>query len=76
MKKVTIQLNNTTNEEGSKKVGQALNDLSGVVAADVATVEQKAYVYAGDRLNGSTMIQAVQNAGYSGTIINEEYENI
>lgn len=75
MKKVSLQVNGIKNENNAAQVQNALNDLSGVVAAHISTTDNVAYAYAGDRLSKDVMINAVRNIGYESGVINEEYLN-
>ncbi len=73
MKKVTINVNGVLDKDAARQVSKSLNDLSGVVAADVSLPENRAFAYAGDKLSDQAIINAVQKAGFSGAIINEQY---
>lgn len=73
MKKVTISINGAYNNESLAKVSRALNDLSGVVAADVSSAENLAFAYAGDKLSKTAIIGAVNKEGVSASVVNETY---
>lgn len=75
MKKVTLAINGYTDKEAVNNISGALNDLSGVVAADVAPAQNKAYAYSGDRLNKEILEGAVRKAGYEAKVIDEQYLN-
>lgn len=73
MKKITMEIKGTIGDEGKKEINTALNDLSGVVAADVVQEEGRAYAYAGDLLQVLSASEAVRDAGYDCHVVNEEY---
>ena len=73
MKKVTLSLGGQIDDEGAKKIASAINDLSGVVAADVIANESKAYAYTGDQLNAHTVSNSVREAGYRAHVLEEGY---
>lgn len=73
MKKVTISLDGVYMDERVKKVSRALNDLSGVVAADVSAAENTAFAYAGDKLSKNAIISAVNREGVNCTVTREDY---
>lgn len=73
MKKVTLSINGHISNENAADISGALNDLSGVVAADTTPSENKAYAYSGDRLSKSVLEDAVRKTGYDGRVVNEEY---
>ena len=51
----------------------SLNDLAGVVSADVAALEAKAYAYAGDKLSAESAVQRIGEVGMTASLIKEEY---
>ena len=69
MKKVTIQTQ-WTDREACERASQALNDLSGVVAAEAHG--QQLTAFAGDLLTRQTMMEALHKAGVEGQVIKEE----
>ena len=73
MKKITLAIDGQIDDQGAKNISSALNDLSGVVAADVTATESKAYAYAGDQLNVNTVSSKVREAGYVSHVLKEEY---
>ncbi len=73
MKKTTLQLNGVQGAEEANKVGEALNNLSGVVAADIVIENQKAYAYSGDRLLKNVLTEAIGKTGYTAAVVQEEY---
>lgn len=73
MKKVTLQINGLTNEETADEISGSLNDLSGVVAADVSVANRQAYAYSGDRLPKEVVAAAARKVGVDAAVINEEY---
>ena len=73
MKKVTISIDGINSIENAKKLDRSLNELSGIVAADVSLAEDKAYVYAGDQLSQMSILKAVSRSGLAGMIDQEEY---
>jgi hypothetical protein len=75
MKKITLALDGQIDDKGAKEITTAINDLSGVVAADVIANESKAYAYAGDQLNAYTVSSKARDAGYNAHVLKEEYIN-
>lgn len=73
MKKLTLHINGALTGNDAKQISGALNDLSGIVAADVVPDENTAYAYAGDRLELNTASNAVTEAGYGCVVTDEEY---
>ena len=73
MKKITMNINGKIDDKKAMAIKTSLNDLSGVVAADVAALEARAYAYAGDKLNAETVLQKVQEAGAAASVAKEEY---
>lgn len=73
MKKITLQINSLLNEETADEISGSINDLSGVVAADVSMADRKAYAYSGDRLPKEVVAAAARKVGADAAIINEEY---
>ena len=73
MKKITLSIDGNINDHGVKEINSALNDLSGVVAADVVAADARAYAYAGDQLDGYTVSTKVREAGYDTHVLKEEY---
>ena len=73
MKKITISIDGKLNEKKAMEIRTSLNDLSGVVAADVVVLDAKAYAYAGDKLNPGVVLRKVHEAGSSASIVKEEY---
>jgi len=69
MKKVTIQTQ-WTSQPACDRACQALNDLSGVVAAEAHG--QRLTAFAGDLLTRQTMLDALRKAGVEGTVVKEE----
>ena len=69
MKKVNIRTQRHDWESG-EKAAQALNDLSGVVAAEAHG--QNLTAYAGDRLSQQAMTDALDQAGVPGQVVGEE----
>lgn len=75
MKRITLAVDGHINNQEAKKISSSINDLSGVVAADVAVADKKAYAYAGDRLDSSVVAGKVREAGYEAAVLQEEYLN-
>jgi len=73
MKKITLAIDGKINDHDAKEISSTLNNLSGVVAADVVANESKAYAYAGDQLEAYTVSSKAREAGYSSQVIKEEY---
>ena len=73
MKKITLAIDGQIDEQGAKELSSALNDLSGVVAADVVTQESKAYAYAGDQLDAYTVSSKARDVGFGSLVLKEEY---
>jgi len=73
MKKITLAIDGQIDNRAAKEISSAINDLSGVVAADVVANESKAYAYAGDQLEVYTVSSKVREAGYGSHVLKEEY---
>lgn len=73
MKKVTMNLDGVLTLDSAEKLNESLNNLSGIVAADISLSENKAYVYAGDQLTKQTITDTLGSAGHHVTIEREEY---
>ena len=73
MKKVILDIRGFIKDEDAKGISEALNSLSGVVAADVDIAQKQAYAYSGDRLTKETIKDAAIKAGYEVAAIKEEY---
>ena len=72
MKKVTVNVPNM-NPGNAGQISEALNALSGVVAADAAVPEGRVFAYAGDKLSHQALLGALRGAGYQGTVEREEF---
>ena len=72
MKKITVHIPNM-NSGNAKQIGESIDALSGVVAADASVAEGRIFAYAGDKLPQQAIISAMQSAGYHGSIEKEEY---
>lgn len=73
MKKITLSIDSHIDDDGAKKIASSMNDLSGVVAADVVASESVAYAYAGDQLDAYTVSNSVREAGYNAHVLKDEY---
>ena len=73
MKKVTLSIDSQIDDHGAKEIASSMNDLSGVVAADVIASESKAYAYTGDQLNAYTISNAVREKGHKAHVLKDEY---
>ncbi|MCL2576745.1 MAG: hypothetical protein FWE27_01665 [Defluviitaleaceae bacterium] len=73
MKKITLNIADNIDDNDAKKIASSLNDLSGVVAADVVASESVAYAYAGDQLDPFTASNAVREIGYNAHVLNNDY---
>ena len=75
MKKITMSIDGKINDKKAAEIRTSLNDLSGVVAADVAALDAKAYAYAGDKLDPETVLKKVRETGLGACVVKEEYIN-
>ena len=73
MKKITLSVNSSIDDKSAKEISSCINNLSGVVAADVVTADAKAYAYAGDMLEAYHVSSKVREAGYNSHVVKEEY---
>jgi hypothetical protein len=73
LKKITLSIDGHIDDNGAKKIATSINDLSGVVAADVIASESKAYAYASDQLDAFTVSNSVREAGYNAHVLKDEY---
>ena len=73
IKKITLSIDGYVDEQGAKKIASSINDLSGVVAADVAENNSIIYAYAGDKLDTNTVSNSVREAGYIAHVLKDEY---
>jgi cation transport ATPase len=73
LKKITLSIDGCVDEQDAKKIASSINDLSGVVAADVVASESMAYAYAGDKLDSNTVSNSVSKAGFTAHVLKDEY---
>ena len=73
MKKITMNINDKLNNKKAMEIRTSLSDLSGVVSADVAVLDAKAYAYAGDKLTPEAAVAKVLETGISASVVKEEY---
>jgi len=73
MKKVTIKVDGMTGESDRRAANEALNGLSGVVAAGDGADFDEIDAYAGERLANKVMTDAVKSAGFPAYVIGEDY---
>ena len=73
MKKITLSIDGQIDDRGAKEIISSLNDLSGVVAADVVANESRAYAYAGDQLDAYTVSNSVREKGFNAHVLKDEY---
>jgi hypothetical protein len=73
LKKITLSIDGNIDDNGAKEIASSINNLSGVVAADVVASESKAYAYAGDQLDAYTVSNSVRETGYTAHVLKDEY---
>ena len=73
LKKITLSLDDQINDGSAREISSSLNNLSGVVVADVSAGENRAYAYTGDQLDAYTASNAVRETGHNAHVLKNEY---
>jgi len=73
LKKITLSIDGHIDDHNAKEIVSSINNLSGVVAADIVASESKVYAYTGDQLDSYTLSNSVREIGYNAHVLKDEY---